>query len=139
MQRADLLATIFVSSKYPPPHLLFLIHPPLPTTASTIVVQHLRLQTLLSVLAHSFYSVFVSVSVSMAFSTVFNSINSLDNSPLSHSVLLVLFCLIGPFNYISIYLYNYMEVSLSPDIILCGSRGSKHQIISYLNYPEETR
>ena len=40
--------------------------------------------------AHSFYSVLVSVSVFMALSTVFHSINSLDNSPLSHSVLPVL-------------------------------------------------
>ena len=38
-----------------------------------------------------FYSVLVSVSVFMALSTVFHSINSPDNSPLSHSVLLVLF------------------------------------------------
>ena len=42
-------------------------------------------------LAHSFYSVLVSVSVFMALSTVFYSINSPDNSPLSHSVLLVVF------------------------------------------------
>ena len=42
-------------------------------------------------LAHSFYSVLVSVSVVMALSTVFHSINSPDNSPLSHSVLPVLF------------------------------------------------
>ena len=38
-----------------------------------------------------FYSVLVSVSVFMAFSTVFHSIHSPNNSPLSHSVLLVLF------------------------------------------------
>ena len=39
-------------------------------------------------LAHSFfYSVLVSVSIVMALSTVFHSINSPDNSPLSHSVL----------------------------------------------------
>ena len=38
-----------------------------------------------------FYSVFVSLSVFMALSTVFNSINSLANSPLSHSVLPALF------------------------------------------------
>ena len=38
-----------------------------------------------------FYSVLVSVSVFMVLSTVFHSINSLDNSPLSHSVLPVLF------------------------------------------------
>ena len=38
-----------------------------------------------------FYSVLVSVSVFMALSIVFLSINSPDNSLLSHSVLLVLF------------------------------------------------
>ena len=38
-----------------------------------------------------FYSVLVSISVFMARSTVFHSINSPDNSPLSHSVSLVLF------------------------------------------------
>ena len=51
----------------------------------------------------SFYSVLMSISVFMALSTVFHSINSPDNSPLSHSVLLVYFCLTGPFNYISLY------------------------------------
>ena len=45
-----------------------------------------------------FYSVLVSVSVFMALSTVFHSINS-DNSPLSHSVLLVFFLPAGPFFY----------------------------------------
>ena len=39
----------------------------------------------------SFYSVIVSVSFFMALSTVFHSVNSPDNSPLSHSVLLVSF------------------------------------------------
>ena len=38
-----------------------------------------------------FYSVLVSISVVMTLSTVFHSIKSLDNSPLSHSVLPVLF------------------------------------------------
>ena len=38
-----------------------------------------------------FYSVLVSVSVFMALLTVFHSVNSPDNSPLSHSVLPVLF------------------------------------------------
>ena len=38
-----------------------------------------------------FYSVLVSISVFMTLSTVFYSINSPDNSPLSHSVLPVLF------------------------------------------------
>ena len=53
-------------------------------------------------LAHSFYSALVSVSVSMALSTVFYSINSPDNSPLSHSVLLVFSCLTCPFIYVSL-------------------------------------
>ena len=43
-----------------------------------------------------FYSALASVSVFMALSTVFHSINSPENSPLSISVFLVLFCLIGP-------------------------------------------
>ena len=38
-----------------------------------------------------FYSVLLSVSVFMALSTVFHCMNSPDNSPFSHSVLLVLF------------------------------------------------
>ena len=38
-----------------------------------------------------FYSVLVSISVFMALSTALHSIKSPDNSPLSHSVLLVLF------------------------------------------------
>ena len=54
-------------------------------------------------LAHSFFSVLVSVSVFMALSTVFLSINSPNKSPLSHSVLLALFCLTGPFSYMSLY------------------------------------
>ena len=45
-----------------------------------------------------FYSLLESISVFMALSTVFHSINSPDNSPLSDSVLPVLyFCLIGPY------------------------------------------
>ena len=54
-------------------------------------------------LAYSFSSVHVSVSVFMALSTVFNTINSPDNSPLSHSLLLVLFLPYWPFQlYISL-------------------------------------
>ena len=53
-------------------------------------------------LAHP-YSALVSVSVFMTLSTVFRSMNSPDNSPLSHSVLLVLFCFNDPFNYISLH------------------------------------
>ena len=57
----------------------------------------------------SFYSVLVSISVFMSLSTVFHSINSPDNSPLSHSVPLVLSCLIGPFNYVGLSLYESLS------------------------------
>ena len=53
--------------------------------------------------AHSFYSGLVSVSVFIALSTVFHSINSPDNSPLSHSVFLVLFLPDLSFQYIFLY------------------------------------
>ena len=46
----------------------------------------------------AFCSVLASISVFMALSTVFHPVNSPDNSPLFHSVLSVLFCLIGPVN-----------------------------------------
>ena len=59
------------------------------------------------------YSVLVSVT---ALSAVFYSINSLDNSPLSRSVLLVLFLPCWFFQ----LLYLFMKVSLGPDINLCG-------------------
>ena len=63
-----------------------------------------------------FESVLVPVSVFMALSTVFHSINSPDNSPLSHSGLPVLFLHYWSFQ----LLYLFKKVSLSPDIILCG-------------------
>ena len=47
-----------------------------------------------------FYSVLVTVSVFMDFSTVFHSINSPDNSPLSHSVLPVSFL---PYGFFQLY------------------------------------
>ena len=55
-----------------------------------------------------FYSVLVSISVFMALSTVFHSINSPDNSPFSDLLVLstlyfFYLCLIGPFNFISLY------------------------------------
>ena len=74
-------------------------------------------------LATPFYSVLVSISVLMALSAEFHSINSPDNSPLSPSVLPVLFL-----PYWSFQLYVFMKVSLSPDIILCGWLGLKHQL-----------
>ena len=64
-----------------------------------------------------FYSVLVSVSAFMALSAVFHSINSLDNSPHSHSVLPVIFLLYWLFQ---IILYLFTKVSFSPDIILCS-------------------
>ena len=60
-----------------------------------------------------FYSVLVSVSVFMALSTVFHSINSPDNSPLSHSVLISALLVLST-------IYLFMKVSLSPDVIFCG-------------------
>ena len=53
-------------------------------TVHVVDINHSSLPT-------TFYSVLVSVSVFMSLSTVFYSVNSPDNSPLSHSVLLVLF------------------------------------------------
>ena len=63
-----------------------------------------------------FYSVVVSVSVFMALSTVFYSINSPNNSLLSHFVVLVLFL---PYLVLSTT-YLFMKVSFRPDMILCG-------------------
>ena len=57
--------------------------PSLPTPFYSVLVS-------VSVLLTPFYSILVSVYVFMELSTVFHSINSLDNSPLSHSVLPVL-------------------------------------------------
>ena len=58
-----------------------------------------------------FYFIRVSVSVFMALSTVFDSINSPDNSPLSHSVLYVLFL-----PYLSFQLY--ISVLKSPSALI---------------------
>ena len=54
---------------------------------ATVYVFHINQPSLPTL----FYSVLVSVYVFMALSTVSDSINSPDKSPLSHSVLLVLF------------------------------------------------
>ena len=70
------------------------------------VVSSTRVLTSLSLtpppsLPTPFHSALVSIS---ALSTVFHLINSPDNFPFSHSVLSVIsLCLIGPFNYISLY------------------------------------
>ena len=50
-----------------------------------------------------FYSVLESVSVFMALSTVFHSINSPGKSPLLILFFWSYFCLIGPFDYISLF------------------------------------
>ena len=71
-----------------------------------------------------FYSVLVSFSVIMALSTVFHSMHSPDSSPLSPSVLPVLF--LPDWSFWTIYLV--MEVSLVPDIIICGWMSLKHQL-----------
>ena len=63
-----------------------------------------------------FYSVLVSISVFMALSTVFCSINSLDNSPLSHSVFSGLISVLLVLSTVCLFI----KVSFSPDIILCG-------------------
>ena len=59
-------------------------------------------------LAHSFFILFVCLYLSMALSIVYNSINSPNNSPLSHSVLPVLFL-----SYWSFQLYISFLMSLS--------------------------
>ena len=68
----------------------------------------------------------MTVSGFMALSTVFHSINSPDNSPLSHSVLPVSFPPCWSFS----TTYLFMKVSLSHDIILCSWLGLKHQLTS---------
>ena len=95
-----------------------------------------------------FCSVLVSISVFTTISTVFRSINSPDNSPLSHSFLPVLnlallalctkyFCMKVSFSRDIIpsgwlgskhQLTNSMKFSLGPDVILCGWLGLKHQL-----------
>ena len=55
------------------------------------------------------------LSIFMALATVFHSMNSLDNYPLAHSVLLVVFC-----RQALSTVYLFMKVSLIPRIILCG-------------------
>ena len=71
-----------------------------------------------------FYSVLVSVSIFLALSTVFHSTNSPDNSPAFSLFFRSYFCLIGRFNYISLYEHP----PVNPDIILCDSLGVKHQL-----------
>ena len=75
-----------------------------------------------------FCSALVSVSVFMALSTVFHSINSPNNSLLSHSVLPVFFALLV---FSSVYLS--MKVFFNPDIILCSWMGLNHKLTNSLS------
>ena len=63
-----------------------------------------------------FYSVLMSVFVFLALSTVFHSINSPNNSPFLTLFFRSYLCLTGPFNYI----YLFIKVSFSPDIMPSG-------------------
>ena len=83
----------------PPPH------PPVPAGSPlrggdvTVYVKDVSHSSMVT----SFYSVLVPISVSMALSTAFHSMNSLDNSPFSYSVLPVLSLLYWSFQlYISL-------------------------------------
>ena len=74
------------------------------------------------------YSVLVSISVFMALSTMFHSINSPDNSLLSHSVFLLVFLPYWSFQ----LCYLFMKVYFNPDIILCGWLSLEHQLTNKL-------
>ena len=73
-------------------------------------------------LAHILFILFVCLFLSL-WLVLFHSINSPDNSPLSHSVLPVLYL-----PYWSFQLYISLRDFFSPDIILCGWLGLKHQL-----------
>ena len=75
-------------------------------------------------LVHSFYSVLVSISAFMDLLTVFYSINSTDNSPLSHSVLPALFL---PYWSFQLHISLWKSPSTLIQLILCGWLGLKHQ------------
>ena len=81
--------------------LLFFVHAGSPSRGGDVAVSVFDINQ--PSLPTSFYSVLVPVSAFMAHPTVFLSIYSPDNPPFSHSVLLVFICLIGPFNYTSLY------------------------------------
>ena len=68
-----------------------------------------------------FYSVLVSLSAFMAPSIVFHSVNSSDNSPLSHSVLPVSFLPYPSFEL-------YISLPKSSAALICGWLGLKHQL-----------
>ena len=106
----------FVISTVPPHRPPPLVSAGSPSRAGDVMVPvpEINQPSLPTPLYPALYPVQMSVSVFMAISTVFLSMNSPDNSPLSHSDRPVLFL-----PYWSFQLY-IMTVSLSPDIILCG-------------------
>ena len=91
--------------------------------------------------AYSFYAVLVSISVFVALSPVFHSTNSPEHSVFSlsssgfHSALFVpstlYLCMKVSeifYNLFNEYLGDRLQLVLSPDVILCGWLGSKHQL-----------
>ena len=67
-----------------------------------------------------FHSVLVSISVFMALSTVFHSINSPDNSSLSHFFFFFFFSSLISALLVLSAIYIYMKVSFSHDVIPGG-------------------
>ena len=105
----------------------FLFLSPLVLTFTWWGCYSLRLWHKPTELANSFLFCFcVCFCLLMALSTVFHSINSPNNSPFSHSVLVVL-----ALPYWSFQLCLFMKVSFSPDIIPSGWLGSKYQITNF--------
>ena len=94
-----------------------------------------------------FCSAHASSSGFMALSAVLHSIKSPDNSPLSHSALPVLFLPYWSFQlYISLWKFPlshsddddddlFMKVSLSPDTLLRGWLGLKHELTNSFLFP----
>ena len=83
---------------------------------------------LLSLPTPFFYSVLVSVSVFIALSAVLHSKNSVTTLHFL-TVLVVFFSAYWSFQ---VYIYLFMKVSFSPDVILCGWLGLKHQLTNWL-------
>ena len=71
---------------------------------------------------HLFLCLYI-ISVFMALSTVFHSINPPDYSAFSICSSGLIYALL-----VLSTTYLFIKVSLSPDIILCGSMGSEHQL-----------
>ena len=90
-------------------------------------------------LVHSFLFCFFCLFLYMPLSTVFYSINSLDKSPFSYSVLSGLISALLVLSTIFLYLSLFMKFSFSPDIIPSGWLGSKHLLIKWLLWAQSAR